>query len=330
MKQPDAPKPVWQARLAAAIRSREALAQALHLPSPQAFGAEAQFPVRVPQGYLEAIVPGCMDDPLLRQVLPTAEEEVTAPGFVLDPVGDREAMPCPGLLHKYHGRVLLIVTQACAIHCRYCFRRHFPYAEAQASEDDFSAALDYIARDDSIREVILSGGDPLVVGDRRLAALAGALSAIPHVACLRLHSRVPTVLPERIDEGFLAWFAPLALRKVVVLHVNHAQELTAAARAALRRLEEAGAILLNQAVLLRGVNDTLAAQEGLAYALFDAGVLPYYLHMLDRVQGAAHFEVEKAQAQALMQALRERLPGYLVPRLVREVAGDACKRPVPA
>ncbi|HET20446.1 MAG TPA: EF-P beta-lysylation protein EpmB [Chromatiales bacterium] len=329
MKDPAHSVPSWQARLGAAKRSGAALAEVLGLP-PGACSAEAelQFRVRVPSEFLAAIAPGRPDDPLLRQVLPGPEEELDAPGFVADPVGELAAMPRPGLVHKYHGRVLLVVTGACAIHCRYCFRRHFPYQEAHAAEEDFALALDYIAGDASIREVILSGGDPLVLVDHRLAALAEALAAIPHVRTLRFHTRVPTVLPERIDDAFLAWFGLLGLRKVVVVHVNHAHELTPAARGALARLKQAGATLLNQAVLLRGVNDTPEAQAQLAEALFDTGVLPYYLHLLDRVQGAAHFEVGEGEAARLMEAIRARLPGYLVPRLVREVAGASSKMPV--
>ncbi|MEW5972986.1 MAG: EF-P beta-lysylation protein EpmB [Pseudomonadota bacterium] len=331
MKNPDSPVRSWQAKLAAATLSGADLAAALGLPpSARAPRAEEQFPVRVPPGFLAAIAPGRVDDPLLRQVLPAPEEDVVVPGFVADPVGDGAVMLRPGLLRKYHGRVLLITTGACAIHCRYCFRRHFPYHEAHVAGDDFAEALEHIAKDASIREVILSGGDPLVLSDRRLGALSGALAAIPHVERLRIHTRVPTVLPERISDEFIAWFAPLSVRKVVVVHVNHANELSPSARAALKRLQEGGATLLNQAVLLRGVNDTLDAQEQLADALFDAGVLPYYLHMLDRVHGAAHFEVGEAEAQALVEAMRGRLPGYLVPRLVREVAGAPSKLPVMA
>lgn len=331
MKNPDSPVRSWQTQLADATLSGAELAAALGLPSlPRAPGAERQFPVRVPPGFLAAIAPGRVDDPLLRQVLPVPEEEAVVPGFMADPVGDGAVMLRPGLLRKYHGRVLLITTGACAIHCRYCFRRHFPYQEAHAGGDGFAEALEYIATDASIREVILSGGDPLVLSDRRLGALSAALAAIPHVERLRIHTRVPTVLPERINDEFIAWFAPLSVRKVVVVHVNHANELSPSARAALKRLQEGGATLLNQAVLLRGVNDTLDAQEQLVNALFDAGVMPYYLHMLDRVHGAAHFEVGEAEAQALVEAMRGRLPGYLVPRLVREVAGAPSKLPVMA
>lgn len=329
MKNPDSPVCSWQARLAAATLKSEDLGKALDLPTlPPAPKAEAQFPLRVPPEFMAAIHPGRVDDPLLRQVFPTPEEEEDTPGFMSDPVGDKEAMLRPGLLHKYHGRVLLIATGACAIHCRYCFRRQFPYHKAHAASDNFAEALAHIAQDASIREVILSGGDPLVLSDRRLSALAEALAAIAHVKRLRIHTRVPTVLPERIDDAFMAWFAPLVIHKIVVLHVNHAQEMTPAASKAIARLRSAGAILLNQAVLLRGVNDTLEAQEQLAEALFDAGVLPYYLHMLDKVQGAAHFEVGEAEAIALIESMRRRLPGYLVPRLVREVAGAPSKQPV--
>jgi EF-P beta-lysylation protein EpmB len=266
-------------------------------------------------------------DPLLRQVLPLGEELVAAPGFVADPLAELAALPARGLLHKYEGRVLLIATGACAVNCRYCFRRHFPYAEEAAGEG-FEEALAYVAGDPSIEEVILSGGDPLLLPDRTLSGLAESLAAIPHVARLRVHSRTPVVLPERVDAGLLAWLAGTRLAPVLVIHANHAREIDAAVAAAMAELRAAGVTLLNQSVLLEGVNDSVEALADLSRALFAAGVLPYYLHHLDRVAGAAHFEVGEERARRLVGEVAARLPGYLVPRLVREVPGAPAKAQV--
>ena len=292
---------------------------------PAARAAARLFPLRVPRGFVARMRRGDPHDPLLRQVLPLAEECLTAPDFAADPVGDAAAMTVPGVLHKYRGRVLLTATGACAVHCRYCFRRHFPYADANPAADHWQAALGYIAGDASISEVILSGGDPLTLSDRRLRELTDALAAIPHVRRLRVHTRLPIVLPERVDDGLLAWLGNLRLPGVVVVHVNHANELDSAVKAALARLKDAGVQLLNQSVLLRGVNDSGDALAALSEALFACGVLPYYLHLLDKVQGAAHFDVPEPTAQAIVTDMRGRLPGYLVPRLVRESTGAAGK-----
>jgi EF-P beta-lysylation protein EpmB len=269
---------------------------------------------------------GDPNDPLLRQVLPLDAETLQTPGYTVDPVGDLSAMPRPGLLHKYHGRLLLLTTGACAIHCRYCFRRHFPYAEANPLKDQWSDAQDYIATDRSITEVILSGGDPLALSDRRLSTLAACLGNIPHVRCLRIHTRLPIVLPARIDHQFLDWMSRVEMRKVVVIHTNHANELDATVGRALNRLTSSGAILLNQTVLLGGINDSVETLRNLSEALFQVGVLPYYLHLLDKVQGAAHFDVPKERACALIETLNGLLPGYLVPRLASEQAGAPGKR----
>jgi EF-P beta-lysylation protein EpmB len=283
--------------------------------------AARTFPLRVPRGFVARMRRGDPHDPLLRQVLPLAAELVPVPGFSADPVGDRTALRVPGVLHKYQGRVLLTATGACAVHCRYCFRRHFPYEQANASADGWRAALDTIAADASIEEVILSGGDPLTLSDRRLAEFAQSLARVPHVTRLRLHSRLPVVLPERVTPALCDALAGTRLRVVMVIHANHAQEIDASVQQACARLAIGGFQLLNQSVLLRGVNDSVAVLTGLSEALFAAGVLPYYLHQLDRVQGAAHFEVADATARSLHAGLNARLPGYLVPRLVREVAG---------
>ncbi len=233
-----------------------------------------------------------------------------------------------GVIHKYEGRALLVATGSCAVQCRYCFRRHFPYAEETAAAGGWGEALALLRADASLHEVILSGGDPLSLATPKLAELTAALAGIPHLRRLRLHTRLPIVLPERVDNQLLDWLAALPWPVAIVVHANHGNEFDAAVDATLARLRATGASLLNQAVLLRGVNDTLEAQAALHERSFAAGVLPYYLHQLDRVAGAAHFEVPDDQALALHAALRARLPGYLLPRLVREVAGDASKRPL--
>ncbi len=321
------PPAPWQQELARGFRRPADLLKALDIPSdhPGLSFEDSAFPLRVPRCFAARMERGNPADPLLQQVLPRKIEYRAAPGFGADPVGDKRAMPLPGLLHKYHGRVLLVGTGACAIHCRYCFRRHFPYGDARPG---WGGALDYIANDGSIREVILSGGDPLTLSDGRLADLTSSLDAIPHVKRLRIHTRLPVVLPARIDEGFMAWLTRLRLDKVMVIHANHPNELDDEAATALARLKAAGITLLNQAVLLQGINDDAAVLTDLSERLFAAGVLPYYLHQLDKVQGAAHFEVDDERAMSIHRQLLIRLPGYLVPRLVREQAGEAYKSPL--
>ena len=318
----------WQRALARAISDPRELLRRLAL-DPAAVdlsAADSGFPLRVPESYVRRMQPGDPDDPLLRQVLPVATERRVAAGYSADPVGDLASAVRPGLLHKYAGRVLLVATGACAVHCRYCFRRHFPYSGETARGKRLQAALDYIRADPSIREVILSGGDPLSLSDERLAELTAALAEIPHVEILRVHTRTPVVLPERVDGDLLAWLSGWPRTRVVVLHANHAREIDAQVAEAARALAGAGARLLNQAVLLRGVNDSVGALEALSRRLFTAGVLPYYLHLLDPVAGASHFEVPERTARRLIEVLAARLPGYLVPRLAQEVPGATSKR----
>jgi len=288
----------------------------------------AGFAVRVPRGFAARMRPGDPQDPLLLQALPQLAEMDAAPGFGTDAVGDMAARSAQGVLHKYEGRALLIASGSCAINCRYCFRRHFPYGEEMAAAGQWRKALEHVRGDSSISELILSGGDPLSLATAKLEELTHGLADIPHVTRLRIHTRLPVVLPERIDEAFVQWLDQLPLQKVVVLHANHANEFDASVDAACARLREAGATLLNQSVLLRGINDDEPTLAALSERLIAAGVLPYYLHQLDRVQGAAHFEVDDARARTLIEGLRHRLPGYLVPKLVREVGGEASKRPL--
>ncbi|MBO9662454.1 EF-P beta-lysylation protein EpmB [Dokdonella sp.] len=286
------------------------------------------FPLRVPRGFAAKMRCGDATDPLLLQVLPQAAELGDVPGFTQDAVGDLGARAASGVLHKYQGRALLIATGSCAVHCRYCFRRHFPYAEETAAANRWQLAVEHLRADASIAEVILSGGDPLSLSTPKLAELSAALAQIPHIRRLRIHTRLPVVLPERVDTEFRDWLAALPLQKVVVLHANHPHEIDDSVAAACTALRAAGATLLNQAVLLHRVNDDVDALAALSERLFAAGVLPYYLHQLDRVAGAAHYEVDDARALALVEALRARLPGYLVPQLVREVAGAPSKLPL--
>jgi L-lysine 2,3-aminomutase len=324
--------PRWQRLLGEAVSDPAELLALLELDAawlPAAKAAARLFPLRVPRGFIARMRPRDPADPLLRQVLPLGEELQLASGFSKDPVGDLASRRSAGLLHKYRGRALLIATGACGVHCRYCFRRHFPYGEENASAQGWQAAIETIRGDATINEVILSGGDPLSLSDRRLARLVRELEGIGHVGRLRIHTRQPVVLPERVDDALLEWLSATRLQKVVVLHVNHAQEIDAAVERACRELKAAGAALLNQSVLLAGVNDSVSALCNLSEALFAAGVLPYYLHLLDRVQGAAHFEVDELRAATLMRELLARLPGYLAPKLVREIPAQASKTPIP-
>ncbi|MGH8282473.1 MAG: EF-P beta-lysylation protein EpmB [Gammaproteobacteria bacterium] len=321
----------WQTELADAVRDPAKLLQMLELDPALVEPARAagkDFPLCVPRAFVSRMHKGDAADPLLRQVLPLGEELEDVPGFSDDPVGDLPSSRHPGVLHKYRGRVLLIATGACGVNCRYCFRRHFPYAEETARHQGWHDALEYLRADASISEAILSGGDPLSLTDRVLAELVNALEQIPHIKRLRIHTRQPIVLPSRVDAALLTWLRDCRLQKVVVVHVNHARELDTAVVEALSRLRTAGAVLFNQSVLLRGVNDSVKVLVGLSEALFAAGVIPYYLHQLDRVRGAAHFEVAEAEARILIGELRARLPGYLLPRLVREIPGTPSKVPL--
>ena len=307
------------------------LLQRLQLSSallPAIDEAAATFPLRIPQDFLARIRVGDIDDPLLRQVLPQAAELEDVAGFSADPLAEQHALVAPGVLHKYPGRALLIVTGACAIHCRYCFRREFPYAAAQPTMVDWQPALDYLRADPSLREVILSGGDPLTLSNQRLARLFDGLESIPHLQRLRIHSRIPVVLPQRIDDGLLVCLEKTKLQPILVIHANHPREIDTAVVQSLRGLARVGITLFNQSVLLRGINDDAAVLAELSEVLFAARVTPYYLHMLDPVRGTAHFAVKESVALAIMKALRERLPGYLVPRLVREQPGQLAKTPV--
>jgi EF-P beta-lysylation protein EpmB len=277
------------------------------------------FRTLVPRAFADLIERGEPFDPLLRQVLPLAEESgAPVPGFVPDPLGERDALEARGLIRRFAGRALVVATGVCAVNCRYCFRRHFPYPELALRRGDWSALVEAVRRDDTLREVILSGGDPLMIPDAELEELLGAFAAIPHVRGLRIHTRLPVVLPDRVTQRLVTALGELAVPTAVVLHVNHARELSPALRVAASRLGRAASALLNQSVLLRGVNDSPEELERLSWALLDSRVLPYYLHLLDPATGTAHFRVPAAEARQIEHELRRRLPGYLVPRFVRD------------
>jgi EF-P beta-lysylation protein EpmB len=318
----------WQHALKDAIRDPRELCRLLRLPAEfEAAACEAArlFPLFAPRGFIARMQPGNPHDPLLRQVLPVAEEQTDVPGFTADPLAEAAVHRAPGLLHKYAGRVLMVTTGACAVHCRYCFRRHYPYGESPRSPDDWQPAIDLIAADPTIHEVLLSGGDPLTLVDGQLADLAGRLAAVPHLRRLRVHTRLPIVIPQRVCQPLIDWLRGTRLTPIMVVHVNHPAELDADTAAALGWLVDAGIPVLNQAVLLRRVNDDLETLVELSERLVDLRVMPYYLHQLDRVSGAAHFEVPEETGRALIEQLRARLPGYAVPRYVRETAGAVGK-----
>ena len=324
----------WQRQLRDAVDSPELLLQLLSL-TPEQMGSSAaaarQFPVKVPAAFLQRMQPGNPKDPLLLQVLATAEELRDAPGYTRDPVGETgDANPCSGIIQKYRSRVLLIASSACAIHCRYCFRRHFPYEDNRNSRRGWQQSQRQIATDTEITEVILSGGDPLTITDSHLSTLVDLVAAIPQVRRLRIHTRLPVVIPDRVTEALLTALDHQGLQVIVVIHANHPNEIDGAVSGALHRLRERGITLLNQSVLLAGINDDVDALAALSERLFEAGVLPYYLHLLDKVQGAAHFDTAEERAGDLIAQLSARLPGYLGPRLVREVAGAGSKVPVTA
>lgn len=278
------------------------------------------FPVRAPAPFIQRMKKGDIHDPLLQQVLPLLKEHDVSPGYSHDPLEEALSNVAPGLIHKYHGRALCIVSKACAIHCRYCFRRHFPYEDNLPGREQWSKALSYLEAQTDIREIIYSGGDPLASSDKHLAWLTERMADIPHIQRLRIHTRLPVVLPQRVDNHLLEWLNRWSGQKVIVIHSNHAQELDQSVKHAIDQLKSTGATVLNQTVLLKGINDSVEALVNLSEKLFDIGVLPYYLHLLDPVAGAGHFAIADARAKRLMGAVSAKLPGYLVPRLVREQA----------
>lgn len=321
----------WQDSLADLITDPQELLVLLGLEAQQLDLDPAvlrDFPLRLTRSFAARMQKGNPRDPLLLQVLPQAMELQPVPGYSSDPLQESDSNPVPGILHKYAGRVLLMPTSSCAIHCRYCFRRHFPYTENRPNKQQWQQSLQYIRENKEIHELILSGGDPLAISDKYLEWLLEHLSGIAHLKRLRIHTRMPVVLPQRVTDKLCELLQRCSLKCVIVIHCNHPQELDHEVRQACRQLKSAGIELLNQSVLLKGINDSVPVLAELSETLFEFGVLPYYLHLLDKVRGSAHFDLDESSARALSASLRAVLPGYLVPSLVREEAGAASKTPV--
>ena len=319
----------WQQQLAQAVTDPAELVKILQLPQKLATEAKLtteSFPLKVTLDYLSCIQKGDLNDPLLRQILPAIEENQQQDGFICDPVGDINASPVPGLIHKYHGRALLITTPACAIHCRYCFRRHYPYQDSSAHKENLDQAIERIAKDKTLHEIILSGGDPLTLSDERLALLIKRIEAIEHISTLRIHSRLPVVLPARVTASLAQMLDQSRLNTVLVIHSNHPNELSEKVLHSLGQLRDKKITLLNQSVLLKNINADASILIELSHKLFTVGILPYYLHTLDPVAGASHFHIDDKSAVDLHKTISEKLPGYLVPKLVREIAGLAFKQ----
>ncbi|MFT3741264.1 MAG: EF-P beta-lysylation protein EpmB [Gammaproteobacteria bacterium] len=321
----------WQSQLKNCITDPLELCRLLELSPqqvPELMTHLNSFSLKVPHSFVARMQKGNPQDPLLRQVLPIIAETLTVPGYINDPLQENHTNKLPGLLHKYQGRVLLLVAGGCAVHCRYCFRRNFPYDNNVMNLSNWQPVLDYIAADPTITEVIYSGGDPLLAKDKILAQLTQQIAAIPHVQRLRIHTRLPVMIPERITDELLAGLTETRLQPVMVLHCNHAQEINESLKKAVEEMRQAGMLVLNQSVLLKSVNDSVAAIVSLSETLFAAGILPYYLHVLDAVAGAAHFAVSHAEASDLIHQASLQLSGYLVPKLVQEVPGHGAKKPV--
>jgi EF-P beta-lysylation protein EpmB len=325
---PATPQANWKKELAEATISACQLLKRLNLEAHLDLVDErSNFRCLVTESFIKKMQPGNINDPLLRQALPLAKEnyKLAQHTGTIDPVGDINSLASPGLLHKYHGRALLISTGACAIHCRYCFRRHFPYQDSSCNSHVLEQACDYLKQHPEIDEIILSGGDPLVLDDEKLAALVTRLETVTQLSTLRIHTRLPVVLPERISSGLLQLIQSSRFNVVMVIHSNHANELQHAEYTKLLSLHEAGVTLLNQSVLLKGINDTAESLTALSKRLLQCRTLPYYLHLLDPVKGAMHFEVDRKYALELIRQIQQHLPGYLVPKLVQEIAGKPSK-----
>lgn len=333
---PDTEPVHWQVAMKRAIRSGSQLRKAVGLPpdSANALGpdsklaCEQDFRTFAPLEFVARIQPGNPDDPLLKQVLPVIEEQVEQPGFAADPVGDLNSLVSPGVLHKYEGRALILTTAACGIHCRYCFRREFPYQESGSRKDDWLPSIDYLKNNEEIEEVILSGGDPLTTSDEKLDELISALENIPHLKRLRIHSRMPIVIPQRVTEELVKRLSSSRLAVWTVIHANHPQELSESVLSRLGNMIDAGIPVLNQAVLLRGVNDQAETLIELCRRLVNHRIQPYYLHQLDRVRGATHFEVPVETGLKIVETLRTALPGFAVPQYVFEEPGAKSKSPI--
>ncbi|MBU2710882.1 EF-P beta-lysylation protein EpmB [Zooshikella harenae] len=321
----------WQQTLSESITNPHELFELLGLDAdllPAALEASGSFPLRVPHPFLQRMCKGEINDPLLQQVLPTAAELISTAGYSVDPLVERPKNTQKGIIHKYSGRVLLVVGSTCAVNCRYCFRRHFPYEENRLNKRQWQEALDYITKDDTIREVIYSGGDPLALNDQRLKWLTESIAEIPHVERLRVHTRLPIVIPERVCTELLDWLTSTRLKTLVVVHCNHPNEIDDNVGYALQQLQQSGCMVLNQTVLLKGVNDNPEVLIKLSEKLISWGAYPYYLHVLDKVQGAAHFDIDHTTAQRIVGQMMKLGSGYLIPKLTIEQAGAASKLPL--
>lgn len=324
----------WQKELANSFTTLENLltylqidSQALPISVAEHSKARKLFPMRVPKPFADLMEAGNWHDPLLQQVIPQHAEFIEKSGFVADPLEEQSSKQ-KGLIHKYKSRVLMVLKGACAVNCRYCFRRHFPYQDNHIRSSDHANIVKYISEDSTLNEVIFSGGDPLMANDTQLAEIASQISNIPHIKRLRIHTRLPVVIPSRLNDEFIAWISKLTIKPVLVLHINHANEVSDSLAHRCKQLVAAGVTVLNQSVLLKNINDNATDLEHLSERLFEANILPYYLHMFDRVQGAVHFDVKRDEARAIMAELIKRLPGFLVPKLVQEFAGQPGKTPI--
>ncbi len=323
----------WQDELIHAITEPEELLDILNLDKAlltPAQSAAKQFSLKVPRALLSRIQKGNINDPILKQILPLGVELDEQPGYTSDPLGEKFANPVPGLLHKYKSRVLLTLTSVCGVNCRYCFRRQFPYAQNNPGTAGWDKALEYIAQDTSIHEVILSGGDPLIVSDHLLQQFSQKLATIPHIKRLRIHTRMPIVIPSRVTPEFVSWLKDMPFQPIIVTHINHPQEIDDAVKNAMSLLRSINVTLLNQSVLLKGVNDSVDILVELSEKLFATGILPYYLHVLDKITGAAHFDLERERAIKLHNGVSDNLSGFLVPKLVCEQVGANAKIPISA
>lgn len=321
-------KTTWQKALGDLVTDPRELFELLDLDHgylADAIAATKLFPLRLPRQFIDRMEPGNISDPLLQQVLPLKAEFIQKPHFTTDPLQESQHNPLPGLLHKYHGRVLLTIAGSCAINCRYCFRRTFNYDQNSPGMNGWDRIIDYIKARTEINEVIYSGGDPLIANDNYLSRLTKKLGQIPHLKRLRIHSRLPIVIPERICDDFVAWFASSRLQPILVIHCNHPNEINKSVIEKMQQLKQCGVVLLNQSVLLKGINDDAETLIALSERLFAANVMPYYLHLLDRVSGTTHFEVSEQKAKYLLLQITTKLPGYLVPKLVREEAAASAK-----
>lgn len=322
-------QPTWQQALQNIITDPKILLEMLELsPEDLPWQWDKHFPLRVPLSFIARMQKGDPHDPLLRQILSCKEESMITKGFSEDPLQEMTCNPIPGLLHKYHGRALVTLSSSCAVHCRYCFRRHFPYAENNPGKKGWAKALTYLSTHPEIVEVILSGGDPLMAPNDHLSYFLEELKKISHLKILRIHTRLPVVIPSRIDQGLLTLLKQSRLQVVMVYHINHPAEIVEEIAQGVKHLKQANVTVLNQSVLLKEINDDVEILKNLSYTLFSAGILPYYLHLLDPVQGASHFALKEADAKKLQHALRSQLPGYLVPKFVREVPHQPYKIPL--